>query len=94
MLRRQQPDIMALAGKAPRPGMGRAAGFHHDAQRCAVLQALRKRPAPEPIARDDATGSIGKGQLEHVLGQVDSQHDGGRFNSGGIGGSVHGGLLP
>ena len=93
VLRGQQFHAVPESGKAPRPGMRRAAGFHHDAQRRTALQALRERRALEPLALDDAPRCIGKGQFEHVLGKIDGKHDGGRCGVDGFGGSVHGGLL-
>lgn len=90
LVRRQQRDPMSQPGEAPRPVVRGAAGLHDHVQRRLIVQAAGKLRSRQPLTVHDPAGSIGEGELEHVLGEV----DGDRGRGGGIRRSMHGGLLP
>jgi hypothetical protein len=70
VVRRQQLDAMPDALEAPSPAVCRAAGFHHDAQRFAVIECGSKGTAAQPAPFDDASLCVREGQFERVLGEV------------------------
>ena len=70
VLRRHQPHLVAKLRQFTRPIMRRGAGFHADQARRQRLEELQHLAAPQLLANDDLLGRVDAVDLEHVLGDI------------------------
>ena len=70
VLRRHQPHLMTEFRQFTRPIMGRCAGFHANQARRQRLEELQHLAAPKLLANDDLLGHVDPVNLEHVLGDI------------------------
>ena len=70
ILRRHQPHLVAELRQLPRPIMSRCAGFHANQARRQCLEELQHLAAPQLLANDDLLGHVDPVNLEHVLGDI------------------------
>ena len=72
LLTAQLNDFDAQAIEPARPVVGGAAGFHDDQRDFAVREPALELRARQAMRFDDMPLAIGHGQLENVLGKIDS----------------------
>jgi len=71
-VRRQQDDAMTEAIRLPAPEVRGAAGFHHDRGRWSCGEEARELAARQAATERHRSGSVGDGELEDGLGQIDA----------------------
>ena len=70
ILRRHQPNLMPELRQFTRPIMCRGAGFHADKARRQSFEELYQLAAAKLLPDDDLLGRINAVNLEHVLGDI------------------------